>query len=350
MGVEPGRPSGYRTGPAARVGDLETRPRKRSNHMFAGPDYSIVHPGLFPHNTEAQALATLREWLQFDYKAGWGTDAFEQSERMKAANFPPRWAEPDDRYDAASILAQNQVLLDEIGEQRLALLRVGYQLGDFVVERSDERGIKFRVQFVNGTDGHNVPTGFDAERVVWLQVAVTDAQGRTVFQSGDLDPNGDIRDSHSVYVHNGDLPLDRFLFSLQSRFLVRMVRGGEREQVLPVNYSPDPLPFLRPSTTATLLTGRPVGARKHKQTIPPLGSKWASYEVTRSQLAGSTGPYRARVQIMAGMVPPNLIHEIADVGFDYGLTPREVADAVVAGQIVVWSRDVALTVAAGGGQ
>jgi hypothetical protein len=342
MGTEPGRPSGYRMGPAARVGDRDTMVRKRTNHMFAGPDYSIVHPGIFPHNTDAQALATLREWLTFDYKAGWGTDAFESSDAAARTTFPPRWAEPDDRYDAASIIQRNLALLDEIGEQRLQLLRVGYQLGDVVVDRADDSGLKFKVQFLNGTDGHNVPTGFDAERVVWLRVTVTDSQGRTVFESGDLDPNGDVRDSHSVYVHDGELPVDKFLFSLQSRFLTRMVRGGEREQVLPVAYSDNPLPFLRPSTSATLLTGRPVAARKHKQTIPPLGSMWASYEVNRSALAGTTGPYRAKLEIMAGMVPPNLVQEISGVGFDYGMSPREVADAVVAGQIVVWERDVEL--------
>jgi hypothetical protein len=343
MGTEPGRPSGYRTGPAARVGDRDTMPRKRSNHMFAGPDYSIVHPGIFPHNTEAQALATLREWLVFDYKAGWGTDAFENNaEAVGKTTFPPRWAEPDDRYDGAGIIRQNTALLDEIAGQRLQLLRVGYQLGDLVVDRADEGGLKFKIEFKNGTDGHNVPTGFDAERVVWLRVTVTDSQGRTVYMSGDTDPNGDIRDSHSIYVHNGELPLDEALFSLQSRFITRMVRGGEREQVLPVNYSGDALPFLRPSTNATVLTGRPGGARKHKQTIAPLTSKWASYQVDRRALSGSTGPYRARFEIMAGMVPPNLIHEVADVGFDYNMSPRQVADAVAAGQIVVWSRDAEL--------
>jgi hypothetical protein len=326
-------------------------PRKRTNHMFAGPDYSIVHPGIFPHNTEAQSLATLAEWLTFNHEAGWGTDEFETSAAADTTTFPGRWAEPDDRYDAASVIQQNRVLLDELATQRLALLRVGYQLGEVRVDRADDRGIAFKVQFTNGTNGHNVPTGFDAERVVWLRVIVTDGTGRTVFQSGDLDPNGDVRDSHSLYVHNGELPVDKFLFSLQSRFLTRMVRGGEREQVLPVNYSPSPLPFLRPSTAPTVLTGRPLGARKHRQTIAPLASKWADYEVDRRALGGTVGPYRARVQIMAGMVPPNLIHEIADVGFDYGMSPRDVADAVVAGHIVVWERDINLTEGASrGGQ
>ena len=347
MGTEPGVASGYATGPAARVGNRATRPRKRTNHMFAGPDYSIVHPGIFPHNTEAQALATLREWLTFDHEAGWGTDDFEDT-APGGYEFPPRWVEPDDRYDAADIIRDNLELLDEIAGQRLQLLQAGYQLGGVRVGRAGGDGIAFDVEFRNGTDGHNVPTGFDAERVVWLHVTVTDADGRVVFESGDLDPNGDVRDSHSVYVHDGALPADDHLFSLQSRFLVNMVRGGEREQVLALNYSPSPLSFLRPSTSSTILTGRPAGARKHRQTIPPGQSKWASYEVDRDALAGTAGPYFATIRIKAGMVPVNLVHEIADVGFDYGMTEREVAEGVVDGQILVRERSVNLT--AGGAE
>ena len=345
MSTEPGIPSGYAVGPAARVGDQATRSRKRTNHMFAGPDYSIVHPGIFPHNPEAQEFATPREWLAFDYEAGWGTDAFEEAVPHDY-EFPPRWAEPEDRYDALDILRDNLDLLAEVGGQRLQLLRVGYRLGDVLVDLADETGISFKVEFENGTDGHNVPTGFDAERLVWLHVTVTDADGRVVFESGDLDPNGDVRDSHSVYVHNGALPADDQLFSLQSRFLVRMVRGGEREQVLVVPYSADPLVFLRPSTSATVLTGRPVNARKHRRTIPPLESKWASYRVAPDALEGTMGPYYATVRIKAGMVPVNLVHEIADVGFDYGLTEREVADAVVAGHVLV--REQVVNLSAGG--
>ncbi len=341
MGVEPGVDSGYATEHAAVVGGIKTAPRKRTNHMFAGPDYSILHPGIFPHNVEAARLATIREWLTFDYKAGWGADEFE-AQVPEGYQFPPRWTSADDRYEAREILADNLELLDEIGRQRLQVLRAGYQLGDVAVGKSEPDGIDFKVAFRNGTDGHNVPTGFDAERVVWLYVTVTDADDKVVFESGDLDPNGDLRDSHSLYVHNGELPLDRQLFSLQSRFITRMVRGGEREQVLAVNYSPDPLPFLRPSTSSTVLTGRPAGARKHRQTIAPLDTKWARYRVSKKALQGSKGPYTVRIQIKAAMVPVNLIHEIQSVGFDYGMSPREVAEAVVDGHLVLWEREVPL--------
>ena len=157
-----------------------------------------------------------------------------------------------------------------------------------------------------------------------------------VFASGDLDPNGDLRDLHSAYVHNRELPRDRQLFSLQSRFLTRNFRGGEREQVLAVNYSETPLPFIRPATESTVLLGRPAGARKHKQGIEPGGSRWAEYEVTREQLADRHGPFTAHIQLKAAMVPVNLVNEIRDVGFDYGLSARQVADAVVDGHQVVW--------------
>ncbi|MEE8586321.1 MAG: multiheme c-type cytochrome [Acidobacteriota bacterium] len=341
MGKQPGVASGYDTAPAAVVGGKLTRPRKRTNHMFAGPDYSVIHPGIFPHNGDAARLATIAEWLVFDHRAGWGRDEFER-DIPAGYGFPPRWESADDRYDAREVLQDNLDLLAEIAEQRLQVLRAGYQLGEVVVEKAGSQGIRFKVELRNGTDGHNVPTGFDAERLVWLHVSVTDSQGKLVFESGHLDPNGDVRDSHSIYVHNGELPRDPFLFSLQSRFLVRMVRGGEREQVLALNYSPDPLPFLRPSTSSTILTGRPAGSRKHRQTIAPLGSKWAKYKVKSSQLAGSRGPYKARIRLKAAMVPVNLIHEIQDVGFDYGMSPREVAQAVVDGHLVLWEREVEL--------
>lgn len=341
MGVEPGKNAGYARGPAAIVGGEPTRIRKRTNHMFAGPDYSVIHPGIFPHNSDAAELATIREWLTYDYEAGWGTEEFEQN-LSPDYKFPPRWTSADDRYDARDILNDNFALLEEIAVQRRQVLREGYQLGDVNVERANRRGIKFKVEVRNGMDGHSVPTGFDAERLVFLQVTVTDAKGTVVFRSGDLDPNGDVRDSHSLYVHNGELARDKHLFSLQSRFLVSMVRGGERDQVLAVNYSPTPLPFLRPSTISTVLLGRPARTRKHRQVLVPLSGKWPEYEISRSRLKRSRGPYKANIKLIAAMVPVNLVNEIKDVGFDYNMSPRQVADGVVAGHVVLWEYDFTL--------
>jgi nitrate/TMAO reductase-like tetraheme cytochrome c subunit len=339
MGVEPGVPSGYATAPAAIVGGRPTAPRKRTNHYFAGPDHSIIHPGLFPHNPRATELATMREWLTFDMDVGWGTEEFERNV-PDGYVFPDRWRFADDRYDAREIIRANQELMAWADGQRMAVLRAGYVLGDVNVRRSDRDAIEFAVEVRNGTDGHNVPTGFDAERMVFLEVTVRDADGKVVFVSGDRDPNGDVRDGHSPYVHAGRLKKDPYLFNLQSKFITRMIRGGERDQILAVNYSPDPLPFLRPSVRSTVLLGRPIGARKHTQTIPPNTSLWPTYKVTADALRGTRGPYTAEVRLIAQMIPVNLISEIQEVGFDYYMSPREIADAVVDGALVLWERTV----------
>jgi hypothetical protein len=338
MGLIPGKKSGYAEEPAAIVGGVPTKPRRRTNHMFAGPDYSIINRGFFPHNDKAAALATMREWLTFDDKAGWGTDDFEKNV-PKDFKFPPRWSSVDDRYDARAILNDQYKLLAEIKKQRLTVLRQGYQLGDLVVEQASNKGLKFKINVKSGTDGHNVPSGFDAERVSYMQVFITNSVGKQVFQSGDLDPNGDVRDRHSTYVTSGLAPLDPYLFELQSPFLTANVRGGEREQVLPINSSVDPLPFIRPMTFAVSFTGRPAGARIQRRGLEALTGRWPEYEVKADKLT-DPGPYTIRIRLKAGMVPINLISEIKVAGFDYNMSPREVADAVLAGQSLLYDKEI----------
>jgi hypothetical protein len=340
MGLTPGIASGYAQAPAAVIGGVATPARKRTNHMFAGPDYSIVHPGIFPHNVKAQKLATLREWLTFDDQAGWGTDAFE-NHVPKDYVFPPRWRSIDDRYDARAILDEQKKLLADLDVQRHQLLRRGYQLHSFDAVKNGEGGLDFKVEVANATDGHGTPTGFDAERLVFLQVTVSDAAGRVVFTSGQRDPNGDVLDIHSAYVHNREMPFDGQLFSLQSKFLTRNLRGGEREQVIAVDYSIDPLPFIRPETRSHVLTARTTSARKEARILPPLSSRWAKYHVDGSLLAGA-GPYTVRVRMISQMVPVNLMREISGVGFDYSMSPREVAYRVANGARILWDKQAVI--------
>jgi hypothetical protein len=341
MGRKPGDPhSGFDEAPAAVVGGVPTKPRRRTNHVFVGPDYPIAHPGIFPHNDKAAQLATLNEWLTFDYNAGWGTDEFEKNV-SKDHKFPPRWTSADDRYDAREIIKNQFALRAEVDKQRVELLRVGYKLGDLIVKKADQDGLKFDIEVRNGTDGHNVPTGFVTERVVYLQITVTDPGGKVVFKSGDLDPNGDLRSPSSIYVHNGELPLDKYLFNLQSSFLVTAQHGGELSQVLAENFSVDPLPFIRPQPYSVLLNGGPRGGRTHLRGIEPNGNRWGKYKVEKNEMTGP-GPYKVNIRFLAGMVPISLIRNIQFVGFDYGLSPREVADAVRNGHVLLYDKTVTL--------
>ena len=339
MGKEPGKNSGYDEKPIAIVGGKPTKARKKTNHMFVGPDYSIVHPGIYPHNADASNFAKHKDWIEFDYKAGWGTAEFEDNIPANY-KFPKRWESVGDRFEARSIIEENLELLKKASSEREKLLKEGYQLGEIKIENAEKDNVSFEVEFKNGTEGHNVPTGFDAERVVFLRVEVKDSNDKQVFISGDLDPNGDLRDKHSFYVSHGELPIDEYLFSLQSKFIVNMVRGGDREEILPINSSISPLPFVRPPTVATLLTGRPADARKHRQSIVPLGSKWATYDIDSEKLENASWPLTLNVKLIAGMVPVNLVKEISEVGFDYNMSAKEVADNVVAGHQVLWEKDL----------
>ena len=340
MGKVNGIPSGYDEGPAAMVGGKPTKPRKLTNHFFAGPDFSVVHPGIFPHNAEAQEMATMAEWLEFDHEAGWGTDEFEEKV-ADGTKFPARWDSVDDRYDARDILNIQFERLKWARGKRVELLRNGYKLGEIVALQNNEDGIRFKVKVENLTDGHNVPTGFAAERLVWLYVVVTDSSGKTIFESGDLDPNGDVRDHESLYVLNGDLPLDDQLFDLRSRILVQNSRGGERERIIPIPYTITVIPFVRPSTRSLILTGEPPDERIQRKGIPPLGHRWAQYSIDEEDLTGK-GPYELKVQLKAAMVPSNLIGAIQKRGFDYSLSAREIVERVAAGTEVVWEKEMTL--------
>ena len=339
MGPISGIPSEYPPASAAVVRGKPTRPNRRTNHMFPGPDSSVVHPGIFPINAEAQEFATPTEWLSFDHEAGWGTEAFEKNV-PEGTEFPGIWGDPEERYAARDIINQQLALLAEYRERATTLLRNGYGLGDVKILESKD-GLKFDVQVKNLTDGHSAPTGLIAERNVFLQITVTDADDTVIFRSGDLDPNGDVRDTHSLYVHDGVMPLDEQLFNLRSPILVRTPHGGEREQVIPANYAFDPLVYMRPSPTPSQLYGGIRDLRLQKKGIEALGHRWASYKVDPKLLTGRA-PYSVNIKLVAGQLPPHLIHAISGVGFEYGLSARDIGDKLVDLYRVLWERDVVI--------
>lgn len=62
----------------------------------------------------------------------------------------------------------------------------------------------------NDQTGHNIPTGVFFARQMWIEVTIEDAGGGIVYQSGQLDANGDLMDSHSILNPNGDPDLTLF--------------------------------------------------------------------------------------------------------------------------------------------
>jgi hypothetical protein len=339
MGKVPGEAKGFDEGPAAIIGEHETRPRRITNHYFAGPDFSVLHPGIFPHNPEAVQIATYEEWLQFDHEAGWGTDDFEDNVTDDHV-FPEFWDDPDLRYEARwEVIDHNLELLDWAWKQRETLLKAGYKVEEVVVDKANSKsGIHFKLKLRNPVEGHNVPSGFIHERVVFFQITVTDSKGNVVFRSGDRDPNGDLREHSSLYVMNGELPIDTQLFNLQSHFVMKQAFGGEREQILPVPFSLTTTPFIRPPGNPTSILMHPGSTRVIKLSIRPGGHRWAHYTVAGKKLRiGET--YTLGMKLIAQQVAGHFMHSIKDVGFDFNLSLREVVDRTVENAVVLWESE-----------
>ena len=167
-------------GPAAIMFGKKLPERPLSNHSMIGPDNHLIDTFPYPDNLEENAR------IQRDY--------------LEKKNF----------------LLQNCATLEIIAPDKVS------RSSDFEVE----------VKVTNTGAGHGIPTGFTAERQVWIEIVVKDADGNILFVSGDLDSNKDLRNSHSHAVEEGEIPLDKYLVNFQSKFVKGIYDDGTYEEVL----------------------------------------------------------------------------------------------------------------------
>lgn len=67
--------------------------------------------------------------------------------------------------------------------------------------------LRVGVTVSNTRTGHHLPSGTAAERQMWIAITARDASGNLIYQTGQLDANGDLRDHHSVLNPNADRDL-----------------------------------------------------------------------------------------------------------------------------------------------
>ncbi len=307
MGKEPGKPSGYATAPSAVVGGREINPgRKHADHRFIGPGYSIAHPGIFPHNKNAQVW-TVREWMQFDWRAGWGSIDFEDkvADGLIEVDFPEAWADPADREEAWIVIEEN---LEKLAERR-ALRRQVMENGShvdgpfFASDPEVGENLEFSFKIKNLNSGHNLPSGsLGAQPQIWVNVALLDPDGKNIWESGYVDKNGDMADLHSLEVAAGNISTDQQLVNFQTKFITTNVKGTDREMYLPVNFDVDPLPHLRPPQVPTSILNHPPLVRMENHSLPPLGEETASYDVP-GDLIKKPGKYRLAFRMRSRAEP-----------------------------------------------
>ncbi len=307
MGKVPGVDAGYSIGPAAVVNDKAINAERRhSNHMFYGPGYSIAHPGIFPDNLKADRWK-FNDWLEFDWRAGWGTDKFEDAiaDANQPYMFPEAWKEVDDRYDAREIVDENLKKLEYKRDIRRQVLENGSKLDGPFFNDTPTLGesLKFRYCLTNLNSGHNMPSGsLGAQPQIWMNAVLIGPNGQRIWESGHLDSNGDLCDNHSLDVLARKVPLDTQLMNLQTKFLTTNVKGTDREMYLPVNFDFDQLPFLRPAPQPVTVINHPPFIRMEGHSIPALGKRNVKYAVP-AHLMTQPGSYRLSVRMRSRAEP-----------------------------------------------
>ncbi len=164
-----------------------------------------------------------------------------------------------------------------------------------------------RVNVTSKVAGHSFPTGFTAERQLWVEITVHDPAGNVVFVSGDFDSGGDLRDAHSYEVLTGKVRHDKHLLNFQNQFMALSNKGTDRSVVIPVNRNLTPLNVLRPATGISASFGRPFTFRIAKGSLPPLETIGQNYPV---RLPDCPGEYTWSVRLNFRHLPPTLLDHI----------------------------------------
>ena len=310
MGSVPGEAKGYAQWPVAIVnGRVIGNPKaKHSNHAFYGPGYPIAHPGLFPFNPRGLRWS-VKEWLEFDYRANWGErkweDQLDAGEIVKPV-FPEVWSKREDRMFARFTIMQNEKLLEDKRTDRVAVMENGSRIdGPFFANKKLKVGenLSFNYRVTNTDKGHNLPSGsLGAQPEIWLNVALIDPDGKNIWESGYVDSFGDMADLHSLDVASGKIAHDDQLFNLQTKFLTSNVKGTDREMYLPVQFDIDQLPFLRPATQPTTVMNHPPFVRMEGRSIPPLMARNANYNVP-GNLIKKRGTYKLQARLRSRAEP-----------------------------------------------
>lgn len=271
-------------GPAAVVPGVpvERMPvRPLSDHTFAGPDYSLLPDTEFPFKLD---------WMyEVDYRdtSKLTPYQFKTLEELRRKNRESLRKADEKRYEVLGNAARLHVTHPQTAVR-----------GEHLAIRADVQSL---------LAGHSFPTGFTAERQIWVSVEVTGPDGQLVFASGGLDHNRDLLDDHSHDVVTGKLPRDKHLLNFQNKFTALTNKGTERTVVVSVNRHISPTNVLRPPTVPAISFGRAGDFRIAKSSLPPLQTIGQTYPV---RLPDCSGPYAVRVKLNYRHLPPILLDHI----------------------------------------
>ncbi len=299
MGTEQGVKSPRAKGPIAVIKGKKFPERTLSDHSFAGPDYSVLPVSQFPIRPNEWPVLmddpNFYPWLERVHEKMKSGKKLNRLDKRKYKRFE-------------ALLKKSDELLATAREKRMELLKNAAEMSVKVpksIEKGDDLDISVTVK--NKMSGHAFPAGFSAERQVWLAVTFRDDKGRIVYQSGDLDSNGDLRDNKSMDVLQGKVPYDHDLFNLQTKFQLQTVAGTERPDHFPVARDVDNFAFSRPAPFLSASFNGPTQSRQQKNSLLPLQSRSKDYS---SDTYGNSKYYDVSVKLNFRHFAPILLKQI----------------------------------------
>ena len=189
--------------------------KQMRSSKFCGNCHRVVHP-----NNGLVVDRTYEEWLGSIY-AEKGIQcqdchmrpvklAIETARTLKKINNPGRATEKSPMRDHISshyFVGANTAITklqgaDEHAAMAEELLKSAASLKLIFPEQiTPGKETEFDVRVTNETAGHNLPTSLTEVRQMWLDVEITDADGKEVFRSGAINENGKI-DPDAIMFHS----------------------------------------------------------------------------------------------------------------------------------------------------
>ncbi len=168
------------------------------------------------HNVEnlhrVQVEFTYSEWLEQNFAAG-GTEAAPAIQTCQDCHMPAYTGRaavggPDRTLHRHTFIGADVALTPFPDSHRQyreveALMRTAASLALTPIVGDAGLGA-VEVAVTNLVEGHDLPSGSAFDRQVWIELYVTDGEGRVLLESGALDANGDLKDWNSALEPNAD--------------------------------------------------------------------------------------------------------------------------------------------------
>lgn len=238
--------------------------------------HNVVLPG-GPGRT-VPLESTGNEWRAWKSKGG--TKECQDCHMPLRGRGPAAPGGPERDLHAHTFVGVDTALVDVFPNKDEQRALVEKLVREAITLRAQKTDAGIEVSLVNNA-GHAVPSGATTERRMWIELRVTDAAGKAVFETGMLDENGDLMDGFPE--HTTKPAGDPALWWFGSIVTLTTADAPKKLVSFPHQSTEIDERLLRPMQTAT-----------HMYVLPAL----------------STGTYTARVRVLYRPFQPYLFREL----------------------------------------